>query len=82
MRRKTGVAAVPAEKRPRARRLNCAEMAEQLGRSEYKVRKWARIGKIPARKMGQDWQFDPERVEMALDMTYGNAALKREVGRL
>lgn len=56
--------------------LTVRELADRIGISAYTVRQWARMGKIPARKCGKDWQFEVELVERVLNVKAGNAALR------
>jgi len=37
--------------------LDVAEAADLLGITEYTLRKFAREGKLPCRKIGREWRF-------------------------
>lgn len=43
--------------------LTVKAMADHLGKSVWTINKWARIGKLPARKVGNTWRFNLALVE-------------------
>lgn len=44
------------------RPMHAEEVAEYLGKSVKAVRRMAREGQIPARKVGRDWYFNRARI--------------------
>ena len=42
--------------------LNAEEAAEFLGFNAYTIRKKARLGEIPGRKVGREWRFSRRRL--------------------
>jgi excisionase family DNA binding protein len=45
--------------RARSDLLTVAEVSQLLGFHEVTVRNWARLGRLPAARIGGQWRFDP-----------------------
>jgi excisionase family DNA binding protein len=46
-----------------AKRLNTKELAKYLKLTEVTICKYAREGKIPARRIGRRWRFDKDQID-------------------
>lgn len=61
--------------------ITLAEAAEQLGVHYMTAYRYVRTGRLPARKVGQEWQVDPADVERFLAGTLGNDVIPVGRGR-
>lgn len=52
--------------------LSQEQVAELCGVAVYTVKKWAREGAIPAKKVGRTWKFPPDKVERFLGLSPGS----------
>ena len=57
---------LPDQPRPEPRWVSCREMAARLKTTTLTLRRLVHDGVVPAIRVGRDFRFDPEEVEVAL----------------
>ncbi len=62
------------------KRISAREAADRLGKHEITVQLWCRTKKIPAYKVGRNWEIDWAVLVRHLSLKYGNAP-ERELAK-